>query len=146
MISRKMLVICLLLICGLVLTACGGASSSYEKIEPIALEKIDGTDHYTMTLTERAAERLDIQTAAVGEESESETTYLTVPYSTIVYDLAGDVWVYINSAPLTYYREMVVVEKIDGDVVYLVEGPPSGTMVVTAGVAELYGADTGVGK
>ena len=146
MISRKMLVFSILLICGLIVTACGSSSSTYEKVEPIALEKIDGSDRYKLTLTELAAQRLDIQTAAVGEDSMSETTYLTVPYSTIVYDLTGDVWVYINPSPLTYYREMVVVEKIDGDTVYLTEGPPSGTMVVTSGVAELYGADTGVGK
>lgn len=146
MISRKTLVISLLLICGLVLTACGGSNTPVEKEEPIALEKIDGTDLNKLTLTERAAQRLDIQTAEVGEESMSEDIYLTVPYSTIVYDLSGNVWVYINPSPLTYYREMVVVEKIDGDIVYLTEGPPSGTMVVTSGVAELYGADTGVGK
>lgn len=144
--SRKMLVFVILLICGLVITACGNGSSTYVKVEPITLEKIDGTDRYSLTLTELAAQRLDIQTSAIGEDSMSETTYLTVPYSTIVYDLKGDVWVYINPSPLTYHREKVTVEMIDGDIVYLSEGPPSGTMVVTSGVAELYGADTGVGK
>jgi hypothetical protein len=69
-----------------------------------------------------------------------------VPYSTIIYDLTGGVWVYVNPAPLTYHREQVVVETIDGDSVLLSEGPPAGTMVVTIGVPELHGADTGVGK
>ena len=69
-----------------------------------------------------------------------------VPYSTIIYDLTGGVWVYVNLAPLTYQREQVVVETIDGDSVLLSEGPTAGTMVVTIGVPELYGADTGVGK
>ena len=111
--SRKMLVFSLLLICSLVITACGSVSSTYEKEEPIALEKIDGTDRYSLTLTEQAAMRLDIQTVPVGEDSMSETTYLTVPYSTIVYDLTGEVWVYVNPSPLTYHREQVTVEKID---------------------------------
>jgi hypothetical protein len=30
--------------------------------------------------------------------------------------------------------------------VVLVDGPAAGTKVVTVGVAELYGADTGIGK
>ncbi len=75
-----------------------------------------------------------------------DNTYLVVPYSTIVYDLRGEVWLYVNPAPLTYQREKVVVETIDGGSVYLSAGPPVGTVVVTTGVAELYGADTGVGK
>ncbi|HKJ26562.1 MAG TPA: hypothetical protein VJ965_02900 [Anaerolineales bacterium] len=97
-------------------------------------------------MTEHAAQRLDIQTAPVTETMMDENTYLMIPYSTIIYDLEGEVWIYINPEPLTYQREKVVVEMIDGDSVLLKEGPAAGTMVVTIGVPELYGADTGVGK
>jgi len=133
-------------ICGLMLSACGNQPSSAEAVEPITLEKIEGTDRHRLILTDHAAKRLDIQTAPVGETMMDESTYLTVPYSTLIYDLEGEVWVYINSETLTYHREKVVVEMIDGDTVLLKDGPPSGTMVVTTAVAELYGADTGVGK
>jgi hypothetical protein len=142
---QKPIFFIILLICGIVLTACGNNPTSAEKIEPISLEKIDETRN-RLILTERAAQRLDIQTVAVSETTMDESTYLVVPYSTIIYDLTGEVWIYINPAPLTYHREHVVVETIDGDSVLLKEGPPVGTMVVTVGVAELYGSDTGVGK
>ncbi len=143
--SQKTIFFFILVIFGLVLSACGNNLTAGEKIQPISLEKIDETRN-RLILTERAAQRLDIQTAPVSETMMDESTYLVVPYSTIIYDLTGGVWVYVNPAPLTYHREQVVVETIDGDSVLLSEGPTAGTMVVTIGVPELYGADTGVGK
>lgn len=142
---QKTIFLIIIMICGLVLSACGNQSTSAEAVEPIHLEKIDDSRN-KLTLTEHAAQRLDIQTAPVTETMMDENTYLMVPYSTIIYDLQGEVWIYINPEPLTYQREKVVVEMIDGDSVFLNEGPAAGTMVVTTGVAELYGADTGVGK
>lgn len=142
---QKTIFFFILVIFGLVLSACGNNLTAGEKIQPISLEKIDETRN-RLILTERAAQRLDIQTAPVSETMMDESTYLVVPYSTIIYDLTGGVWVYVNPAPLTYHREQVVVETIDGDSVLLSEGPTAGTMVVTIGVPELYGADTGVGK
>lgn len=141
----KTFIFIIIVFCGLILSACGNNPTSAEKIEPITLEKIDDTRN-RLVLTERAAERLDIQTVAMSETMMDENTYLVVPYSAILYDLTGDVWVYINPAPLTYQRERVDVETIEGDSVLLKDGPAVGTMVVTIGVPELYGADTGVGK
>ncbi len=143
---QKTILIFILVICGLALSACGNQPISAEKVEPIMVEKIDGTDLNKLVLTEHAVKRLDIQTTTVSETMMEDNTYLVVPYSTIVYDLRGEVWLYVNPAPLTYQREKVVVETIDGGSVYLSAGPPVGTVVVTTGVAELYGADTGVGK
>ena len=142
---QKTIFFFILVICGLVLSACGNNPTSAEKVEPITLEKIDDTRN-RLILTERAAERLDIQTVPVGETTMDEGTYLVVPYSAIIYDLTGGVWVYVNPAPLTYHREQVSVETIDGESVLLKDGPSVGTMVVTIGVPELYGSDTGVGK
>ena len=142
---QKTIFFFILVICGLVLSACGNNPTSAEKVEPITLEKIDDTRN-RLILTERAAERLDIQTVAVSETTMDEGNYLVVPYSAIIYDLTGGVWVYVNPAPLTFHREQVSVETIDGDSVLLNDGPAVGTMVVTIGVPELYGSDTGVGK
>ena len=142
---QKTIFFFILVMCGLVLSACGNNPTSAEKIEPITLEKIDDTRN-RLILTDRAAERLDIQTVAVSETSMDESTYLVVPYSSIIYDLTGGVWVYVNPAPLTYHREQVIVETIDGESVLLTDGPAVGTMVVSIGVPELYGSDTGVGK
>ncbi|MDX1414250.1 MAG: hypothetical protein R3293_08660 [Candidatus Promineifilaceae bacterium] len=71
---------------------------------------------------------------------------LIVPYSAVIYGLNGETWVYVNTAPLTYMRQEITVEHIDGGDAYLSSGPPAGTAIVTVGVAELFGADTGVGK
>lgn len=69
-----------------------------------------------------------------------------VPYSSVIYDLAGDTWVYTNPQPLTFIRHKVNVDYIEGDLAVLSEGPPEGTPVVTAGVAQLFGVEFGVGK
>ncbi len=41
---------------------------------------------------------------------------------------------------------MATCVDIEGDTVLLLEGLAPGTMVVTFGAAELYGAETGIGK
>jgi hypothetical protein len=69
-----------------------------------------------------------------------------IPYSAVIYDLTGDTWVYTSPEPLTFVRQPISVDYIEGDMAVLVDGPDAGTLVATVGVAELYGADTGVGK
>ncbi len=55
-------------ILSLLLSACGSSSAAGEKVEPSKLEPIEGTDFSRVVLTEKAAKRLDIQTAPVREE------------------------------------------------------------------------------
>jgi hypothetical protein len=69
-----------------------------------------------------------------------------VPYSAVIYGLHGETWAYINPEPLTFIRHTIIIDYIEGGQAFLLDGPPAGTKVVTVGVAELYGADTGVGK
>ena len=71
---------------------------------------------------------------------------LVVPFSSLIYDIYGGTWVYINTGDLQFLRVPVEVDFISGDKVVLNEGPDVGTAVVTVGVAELHGTDTGVGK
>jgi cobalt-zinc-cadmium efflux system membrane fusion protein len=71
---------------------------------------------------------------------------LVVPFSSLIYDIYGGTWVYVNTEDLQFLRVPVVVDYIYGDKVVLNEGPDVGTAVVTVGVAELHGTDTGVGK
>ena len=69
-----------------------------------------------------------------------------VPYNAVIYDLKGDTWVYTSPAPLSYVRHHVKVDYIDDDTAILAEAPPVGTKVVSVGVAELFGAEFGIGK
>jgi hypothetical protein len=69
-----------------------------------------------------------------------------IPYSALIYDLDGSTWIYVSPKPLVFVRQPVTVDFIEGDRAILSDGPQVGETVVTVGVAELYGADTGVGK
>ncbi len=76
------------------------------------------------------------------------TQQKTVPYTAVIYGLKGETWVYVNTAPLVYVRQPVEIDFIDEDSAVLKagQGPAAGTPVVTVGVEELYGAETGVSK
>ena len=144
---NRSLVVVLLIFVGLHLAACNTAAPLEASSEqPAVVEPIEGTELNRLILSERAAERLDIQTAQVREEQVDGTPRLVIPYSAMIYDLNGDTWIYISSEPLTFVREPITVDYIDGDMVVLADGPATGTEVVTVGVPELYGADTGIGK
>ena len=146
-INRWMMVIVLIL-AALNVAACSetSAANAPTKIQPAQVEKIEGTELNRVTLTEKAVQRLNLQTAPVSEEQVDGAQQLAVPYSAVIYDLEGKTWIYISSAPLTYVREPITVDHIEGDMAFLAEGPAAGTEVVTVGVPELYGADTGIGK
>jgi hypothetical protein len=106
------------------------------------VEAIDGTELKRVTLTSKAAERLNIKTAKM---SAGESGRLIAPYAALLYDTHGATWVYTNPEPLAYVRQPVVVESVDGQHAILTKGPPPGSTVVVVGAAELYGAEIGVG-
>jgi hypothetical protein len=136
-----------LIFAGLQLSACGQTQSvAATKIQPAKVEKIDGSDFNRVILTEKAAQRLDIKTAPINEEQVNGAQRKIIPYAAVVYGLKGETWAYTNPAPLTFVRQAITIDYIEGDKVILIDGPASGTAVVTVGVAELYGADTGIGK
>jgi len=77
--------------------------------------------------------------------SGSGTKRRTVPYSALIYDRHGQTWVYTSPNPRTFVRHKVEVDYIQGDVAVLKDGPPTGTVVATVGVAELYGTEFKMG-
>ena len=118
-----------------------------KKIEPATIEAIAGSELKGVKLTAKANERLGIKTEKVRWARDARGVIRkVVPYSSIIYDLNGDTWVYVSLESLVFVRNPIIVDYIDGDIVYLSEGPLAGTDVVAVGVAELYGIDTGVGK
>lgn len=142
--NRWMVVI--LLIAVALLFACGGSAETASNVEPAEVMPIDGTEFNRVVLTEKAAQRLGIQTAPVREEQVNGTQRIVIPYAAVIYGLNGETWAYINTAPLTYRRQPITIDYIEGDTAVLLDGPPTGAKVVTVAVAELYGTDTGVGK
>jgi len=109
---------------------------------PARLEAISGSNIKKITLTPKAAQRLDIQTGRVRQDASGRKV---VPYAAVVYDKDGSTWVYTNPQPLTYIRHAIIVELISGDDAVLKEGPDVGMQVATTGAPQLYGAEKGVG-
>lgn len=122
------------------LAACGGSSDTAAH-QPAVVEEVAGTDVSRITLTPEAAKRLDVKTADV----ENRAGATIIPYSAIFYSPTGEAWAYTNPQGLTFVRQRIVVDSIDGAHVVLAKGPEPGTKVAIVGVAELYGAESGVG-
>jgi hypothetical protein len=128
-----------------VLAGCGREDVGAALDAPAEVDPIEGTELSRITLSERAAERLGIETAAVAEVRTFGGSQATVPYGALLYDPTGATWIYVNPTPLVFVREAVVVERIEDGTAYLTDGPDVGTQVAIVGVAELWGAETGVG-
>ena len=125
----------------LIAIAEAGAADPPAGIRPARVEAISGSPIKKITLTQKAAERIDVQTKPVRDVSGKKV----VPYAAVIYDKDGSTWLYTNPQPLTYIRHSIVVELIQGDDAVLKEGPAVGVVVTTTGTPQLYGAEKGVG-
>jgi hypothetical protein len=126
----------------LLLAACGEApTDSHEIDEPYSLEEVQGTELARVTLTEPAARRLGIETAPIAEAGD----LMLVPSAAVMVDAEGVFWVYTNPEPLVFVRHEISIEREEGDRTFVSAGPRVGTLVVTVGVPELYGAESEIG-
>lgn len=119
------------------------------KVKPAIVEPIEGSERMRVTLTEPAVERIGVETAPIEDAQavrEGSSGTRAIAYGALLYEKDGGTFVYTNPEPLIFESAPVTVDYIEGDVVILSDGPPTGTKVVTVGGAELYGAETGVGK
>jgi hypothetical protein len=101
-----------------------------------------------VTLTALAATRLGVETGRVeqaGSASPGGPALTSIPISALIYDPEGGAWTYTLSAPDTFVRAPLVIDHVDGALVYLRSGPAAGTPVVTVGAPELLGSEYGVG-
>jgi hypothetical protein len=126
----------------LTVAACGqGNAEAVQPDRPATVRHVDGSDVAAVTLTPQAADRIGLETAAVRVDGARRL----VPYSAVLYDGSGGAWVYTNPEGLTFVRSKVAIATIEGDIAYLSDGPAAGMTVVKVGVAELFGAEMGVG-
>ena len=136
-INRRIFV--MLVLTALLLSACGAqVPVTGDKEAPSKLEPIEGTELSRVILTEKAAERLGIETVTASGNA--------VPYAAVIYDIEGNTWVYTNPEPLIFVRAPIEIDYIEGDSAILLESLDSDLTVVTVGVSELYGTETGVSK
>jgi hypothetical protein len=125
---------------GLLLTGCSEVDE--EGAEPYQASRLVDVGHglKQVTFTAEGARRVDLKTAA----SVINGTGTVVEYAALIYDEQGASWVYTAPSPLTYLRASVVVDRIEGNRVFLSKGPPAGTKVVTVGAAEVFGAESDI--
>lgn len=123
------------------LAACAPDSAEPAAEDPATVEEIPGSELSRLTLSAKAVERLGIETATVAEDG----SRLTLPYAAVLYDSEGRTWAYATPEQNVFVRHEIVVDRVDGEVAFVDEGPPAGTEVVTTGAAELFGTETGVG-
>ena len=138
----------LLVLAALPLSACAKVTEEEATgPEPAKVLPVKGTSLNRLLLTGKAAERIGVKTAPVEEITGpgGEAVRKVVDYSALIYDAEGNAFVYTNPEPLTFVRQPITVESIDGDRVIFSDGPAAGTAVVTVGVPELFGIDAGVG-
>jgi hypothetical protein len=127
------------LVIGAAAILAGCASAAPAEAPPALIKPVAGSQIPQLQLTERAIQRLGIQTQPV--EQGATTAQEDIPYSAVVYDTDGSTWTYVNIAARTYERKPVTVTGIDGEVAQLSAGPPAGVAVVTVGAAELLGTE-----
>lgn len=115
----------------------GGDESTSESYQPSEIHEVDGLGGTQVTFTEDAAARVDLATAT-AREVDGRTV---VPYAALIYDGQGASWVYTSTAPLTFLRAEVAVDRIEDGQVVLASGLRPGVEVVTVGATEVYGAE-----
>ena len=120
------------------LTACSPKPTTITKIEPATLKEIEGSELQQVVLTEKAAERIGLETV--------QPQRMVVPYAAVIYDTEGNTWVYTNPETLTFVRVPIEIDYIEGDQAFLFSEFGSDAPIVTVGVIEIYGAETGVSK
>ncbi len=126
-----------------------------EEAEGLEAEAVDDVEDDDETAAYFAVKGPGHQSLAPGQPVRVKLTLLAsgttlrkiVPYAAVIYDVHGGTWVYTKEpSALSFVRQSITVDYIEGDLAFLMEGPAVGTEVVTVGGAELYGAETGVSK
>jgi multidrug efflux pump subunit AcrA (membrane-fusion protein) len=136
--SQRMLRAALpLMVAGSVLAGCQEVPSNLVESQPYKVTPIEGTDLNRVELADEIAEKIDLQTDQVRGNGKQKI----VPHTALIYNPDGEVFVYTNPAPETYIRAPVKVSRAIDDRVVLDDGPPTDTVIVTVGAAELLATE-----
>jgi hypothetical protein len=131
---------------GLGLAGCGRGGEEPTAAAPPATTQTVNGNVQQVTLTADAAQKLGIKTQPASAPAPYTTGKAAVPLAAVIYDPDGASWTYANPQPLTYVRQSITIDHIDGSQAVLREGPAPGTAVVIVGAPELLGIEYGVGE
>ena len=84
-------------------------------------------------------------TAPPAPTGPATTLRTVVPFAAVLYQPAGDAFVYVDQGGLVFVRQPVVVDYVVGDLAVVTSAPPVGTSVVVVGATQLIGTELGVG-
>jgi hypothetical protein len=137
--GKRWIALAAVVLAGLPLSACSEVEEETATgYEPATLEPVKGNDDLKrVTFTAEGAKRTGLETAPVRRSGKHEV----VPYAALIYDPEGRTYLYTSPEPLSFVREEIEVDRIEGERALLSAGPPAGTEVVTVGAAEVYGTE-----
>ncbi len=127
-----------LITAGLQFSACQQKSEAPAQIDPTTKVEYTGQALHRVRLTAKRADELGIKTAPIREAQMAGTLRKVVPATAVVYDQHGNTWTFKSPDSLVFVRERITVDKIDGDLAVLADGPAVGTAVVTVGADKLF--------
>lgn len=138
--TRHLRAVCaglVLIAAGISLSACGASQETASHYEPARLEPIEGTEVKRVKFSAEGAKRVGLKTATIRQNGQG----MVMPYAAVIYDSEGNTYAYTSPERLTFVRQDIRIDRVDGDLVVLSDGPPAGTRVVTVGAAEVYGTE-----
>lgn len=109
---------------------------------PVTVVAVPGTDLHRLTYSTEAVDRLGLRTAPVTALPGAAGA---VPLDAVHYNKDGSTWVYVSPSARVFERQRVTLARIAGTTAVFTAGPAVGTQVAVVGVAELSGAEYGVG-
>ncbi len=113
---------------------------------PPSANPLTGTVDLFYSLDNRTPQCSPGQRVNVAVAMQGEAQSLTIPWSSVIFDIHGGTWVYEQLSPQLFARRRIHVRYVTDDVAVLATGPAAGTNVVTAGAAELFGTEVGFSK
>jgi hypothetical protein len=111
-----------------------------ETYQPAHLQPVENSTLKIVTFTALAAEQVQLTTVRATREGR----HTVVDHEALIYDGMGKPWVYTMTAPLTYLRAPITVDRVDDGLVKISRGLAPGTEVVTVGASQVYGAELGI--
>ena len=128
-----------------VLTIDGNGSDNPASFGATPLDEAAAAQYFQVRSAEHhltPGQRVQVKVA----QPESGKPQKVIPYSAVIYDAQGATWVFTSPEPLVFERQSIAIEYIRKDLAVLKEGPPTGTMIVSVGAAELMGVEQKIGN
>jgi membrane fusion protein, heavy metal efflux system len=86
------------------------------------------------------------QRVSVELKMKGQAMFDIIPWSSVIFDIYGNTWVYEKTAAKTYNRKRVMLNHVIGADAALEQGPQQGKDIVDQGAQELFALETGYSK